>query len=244
MSRLMRCLLLVLCVAPVPSLHAQVKEDSLVVRTYALKSMTASDAAKLVAPYIRSPRGGVFDVGGARSITVRDFAPVLRTVDSLLAVYDRAPAVVRLTFQLIATSDSATRDPAIAPIENALRGIFRFNGYRLLTQTTAVVREMGNFHSTVSADGRRYIVTGSLSRVTPGADGTVRLDVSLDDVTSRANDIAQAQARAMLGGGRVLSTDLTAPLGQTVVLGSGAPEDGGRILILVVRAELQPPAGR
>lgn len=226
------------------TLDAQDREDSLVVRTYSLKSMSASDAAKLVAPYVRSPRGGVFDVGTTRAITVRESLRVLATVDSLLAVHDRAAVVVRLTFQLIATSDSATRDPAIAPVENALRGIFRFSGYRLLAQSTSMVRENGDFQSTVSTDGRRYLIAGNLSRVPVTADGAIRLDVSLDDVTARPADVAAAQVRAMLGGGRVLSTDLTAPLGQTIVLGSGAPEDGGRVLILVVRADLQPPASR
>lgn len=225
-------------------LRAQARDDSLVVKTYPLKSMSAADAAKLVAPYVRSARGGVFDVGGARAITVRETSSVLKTVDSLLAVYDRTAPVVRLTFQLIATSDSATRDPAIAPVENALRGIFKFNGYRLLAQSTSMVREAGDFRSTVTGDDRRYLLSGSLSRVSLGPDGSVRLEVSLSDVTARGEDAAQAQARIMMGGGRILSTDLTAPLGQTIVLGSGAPEDGKRVLILVVRADPQPSAPR
>lgn len=248
MSRSMRSVLLLLAFTaaslPVSPLRAQARDDGLVVKTFPLRSMSAADAAKLVAPYVQSARGGVFDVGTTRAITVRETPGVLKTVDSLLAVYDRAAVVVRLTFQLIATTDEETRDPAIAPVEAALRGIFKFNGYRLLAQSTSMVREMGDFQSTVNADDRRYYLSGTLSRVSLGPDGSVRLDVGLTDVTARGDDIAQVQARNMMGGGRILSTDLTAPLGQTIVLGSGAPEDGKRVLILVVRADVQPTAPR
>lgn len=248
MSRLIRRTLLLINLTLAVSfglpLRAQARDDGMVVKTYPLKSMSAADAAKLVAPYIQSSRGGVFDVGTTRAITVRETPGVLKTVDSLLAVYDRAAVVVRLTFQLIATTDDETRDPAIAPVETALRGIFKFKGYRLLAQSTSMVREMGVFQSTVTGDDRRYFLSGTLSRVSLGPEGSVRLDVGLIDVTARGDDVAQAQARAMLGGGRILSTDLTAPLGQTIVLGSGAPEDGKRVLILVVRADVQPTSPR
>ncbi len=248
MSRPIRSSLLLitltLAVSFAPPLRAQARDDGMVVKTYPLKSMSAADAAKLVAPYVQSARGGVFDVGTTRAITVRETPGVLKTVDSLLAVYDRAAVVVRLTFQLIATTDDETRDSAIAPVETALRGIFKFKGYRLLAQSTSMVREMGDFRSTVAGDDRRYSLVGTLSRVSLGPEGFVRLDVSLSDVTSNGTDVAQAQARAMMGLGRILSTDLTAPLGQTIVLGSGAPEDGKRVLILVVRADVQPATPR
>lgn len=244
MLRPMRLLLPVVLIFAAIQARAQTIGDSIVVRTYSLRSLSAGDAAKLVAPYIRSPLGGVFDVGGARAITVRERASVLATVDSLLARHDRAPAVVRLSFQLITTSETAGSDPAIAPVETALRGLFKFAGYRLLAQTTSVVSDGGDFLSTMAADGKRFRVDGNVFRVTPGPDASIRLSVGLSEAGGTETDAGAVQMRAMLGGGSVLRTGLIAPMNQTIVLGSGAPEDGGRVLILVLRAELAPPLAR
>lgn len=220
-------------------LAGQGRDSTLAVRTFALRFMRSSSAAQLVSPYVRSAQGGVFEVGGSRSITVRERPEVIATIDSVLRVHDRAPDAVRLRFQLIATSDSSMRDTSIASVEKALRELFRFRGYRMVAQGSSIVSEYEEFRLTMVADEQRYELAGSVWMVDPNGSGVVRLTVSLRE-GGRGLPGSTVQANV----NSVLSTGLTFPLGQTVVLGSGSPTRGGQVLILVVHPELQPPVGR
>lgn len=229
---------------------AQRDPSEMSVRTFALRSLLATDAAKLVAPYVRSPLGGVFDVPGARAITVREHASVIATIDSVLRQFDPAPVVVRLTFQVIETTENAQKDPAIASVEAALRGLFKFSGYRLLAESTILASALGNFSSTLASGNDRFSLSGDISRVTGGSDASVRLNVALRPsvaprdpaVPGAASDAATMQFLSAFSGRDIMSTGLTVPLNQTVVLGSGAPDVGNRVLILVVRTEAMTSA--
>jgi type II secretory pathway component GspD/PulD (secretin) len=229
---------------------AQRESPEMSVRTFPLRSLLATDAAKLVAPYVQSPLGGVFDVPGARAITVRERASVIATIDSVLRQFDPAPVVVRLTFQIIETTESAQKDPAIASVESALRGIFKFQGYRLLAESTILASALGNFSSTLASANDRFSLSGDVSRMTSGKDASVRLSVSLRPIVGAqkpavpgaASDAAALQFLSAFSGGEIMSTGLTVPLNQTVVLGSGAPGVGDRVLILVVRTEAMAAA--
>lgn len=221
------------------ALAAQGRDSTLAVRTFALRFMGSSTAAQLVSPYVRSALGGVFEVSASRSITVRERPEVIATIDSVLRAHDRAPDAVRLRFQLIATSDSAVRDTSIVSVEKALRELFRFRSYRMVAQASSVVSEFEEFRLTMVDDGQRYELAGSVWMVDPDGSGVVRLSVSLRDV---GRGVSGSTVSAHINS--VLSTGLTFPLGQTVVLGSGSPMRGGQVLILVVHPELQPPVGR
>lgn len=236
-SIVLSVLLAAALVAPRAELAAQDKEQP-VVRTYRLRHLKAVDAAKLIAPYIQSAFGGVFEVGGQPAITVREHARVLAVVDSLLREYDRAPRGVQLRFQLIATSDSAHRDPAIAPVEAALRGLFRFNGYRLLAQGSAVANERSPFALTMAAEQKRYRVEGMVGAVAGGATPEATLNVTLSESDPPLVVVTDARVASTMA--TVLSTGLTIPFGQTVVLGSGSPTKSRQVLILVVLPELLP----
>lgn len=241
------CILLVLNASQA---DAQRDLSEMSVRTFALRSLPAADAAKLVAPYVQSPLGGVFDVSGARAITVRERASVIATIDSVLREFDPSPVVVRLTFQLIETTSNTQRDPAIAPVETALRGLFKFQGYRLLAESTILASAIGDFASTMANGEDRFGLSGAISRVTTGKDATVRLTVALRPsptprtatAGAESNEAAATQMLAMFSQRDILSTGLTMPLNQTVILGSGAPDAGDRVLILVVRSEVTPSA--
>ncbi len=215
-------------------------EAPLEVRTFLLSTLSSSDAARMVAPYVQSPMGGVFDVPGARAITVRETRALMATIDSVLRIFDRQHSV-RLHFQLVETSDATLRDPAIASVETVLRELFKFPGYRLAGQTTSMVGSGESFSTALSVGPRRFRISGSVSRVTPGTAGSLRLSVELAEADSVPVVSGAEVARSMLGEGRVLSTGLTVPLDQTIVLGSGTPVSNGRVLILVVRAESEPP---
>lgn len=228
--------LLALCIASASPLRAQETAPQVVVRTFTLRHIGPEDAAKLVAPYVMSRAGGVFQAGGAlRAITVRETPQALARIDSLLRAVDRARQVIVFRFQLISADDTPSRDPAVAAIDSTLRKLFRFAGYRLLAEGTAIASEHASFSLTLAAGEDRFALGGLVQGVRAGAGrGSVHVAVSL----TRA---ATAVQERMAGGGEVLlSTGVTVPIGQTAVLGSAAP--GGKIqaLILVIRPELAP----
>lgn len=234
-------LLIALLLAP-GALHAQ--KDTLLpataatpVRTFYLRALTPGQAGKLIAPYVQGPNSGVFGAGtGRRAITVRGSKSVLALVDSVLKANDRRPASVTLQFRLIAAEDTPTHDPAVADVEQALHGLFRFRGYRLLAQGAAVVGEDKVFGLTLAAPSEPrgmnvFTVNGSVGDlILDGTSRSVELDVHLTGPTVRS------------GAGGVhrsaeFSTGLTVPMGQTVVLGSAAASGQAHTLILAVRAD-------
>lgn len=221
-----------------PTLAGAQDPRDLAVKTFKLQNLRPDDAAKLLGPYVNSPGGGVFEAGSIGAITVRETPSVMALIDSVLRVHDRPRAVVSLRFQLIAALDSAVRDPAIAAIDTELRKLFRFGGYRLISEGTATTGEMTEFATSLSVHvqqdrsvvDERYQITGFVERVEgAGADRTVRLSLSLQDGL-RSKDAAD-----------LLRTGLTMPIGQGVILGSATPASrlGSRVaLILVVQPEL------
>lgn len=209
----------------------------LAVKTFRLRNLRPDDAAKLLAPYVNTPGGGVFEAGSIGAITVRETSSMMVFIDSLLRAHDGPRSVVTLRFQLIAAYDSTRRDPAIADIDAELRKLFKFGGYALIGEGTATAEETTEFAMSISARGpvndpgfdEQYQVLGFLERVeATGTEGTVRLNLSLSD--------ARRQDSAAL-----LRTGLTIPLGQGVILGSATPpsRQGSRVaLVLVVQPEL------
>lgn len=64
----------------------QPQNPPLVTRTFTLRHIRAVDAARLVAPYVRVPNGGVYEAGDpVQAVTVVETAPTLARIDSLLA---------------------------------------------------------------------------------------------------------------------------------------------------------------
>lgn len=142
---------------------------------------------------------------------------------------------MRLRFQLIAAQDQAARDPRIASLDSTLRDLFRFQGYRLLAQTVVSVSEWNSFSQTFIAEGDRLLLKGRVTTVSAdGEAGRVALDVAL----SRPHVSAIAAAQGVDAGDQILSTGLSIPLGQTVVLGSGVSGESIQALILVVTPEI------
>lgn len=220
---------------------AQDPPQPLVTRTIPLRHLRAVDAARLVSPYVRAPHGGVYDAGdGVQAVTVVESAPVVARIDSLIRANDRSPAVLVFRFQLIAAEDTSTpRDPAIDSLDATLRSLFRFRGYRLLGHGTTTAGESEDFSLTVAADKDRFRLIGDVVRVEAesGSDaGSVRLRVRLAHVPGSTSHGKDAEATTLL------STGLTVPIGQTVVLGSAAPGGQTRALILTVRPEVAIPS--
>jgi hypothetical protein len=225
---------------------AQESRESIPVRTYSLKRLAVTDAAKLLSPYLQSAMSGAYETGSdARAITVRGTARELRVVDSLLAIFDSNPRTVLLRFQIIEATEDAKKDSRIAELDASLHELFRYSGYRLIGEGVARSEEVNPFQLSIGADGVSYNIAGSVYRIDDAA-GSVRLGLRL----------GQPTLLPMMGNQDLFGTQLNVPIGQMIVLGSAAPRfyDGkatdtltmaklsqsprlGRPIILTVRAE-------
>jgi hypothetical protein len=194
--------------------HAQQPRAAVPVRTFPLHRLSVKDAAKLLAPYLQSELSGAFETGSdVHAITVRGTARELHSVDSLLAIFDRAPRSVLLRFQIIEATEDATKDPRISEVDASLRDLFRYAGYRLAAEGIARTEEaQQGFEVSLGAGGASYTVRGVV-RSADDAGGTMRLSLSLE----------QPMMIPLMGNQSLFSTQLVVPVGQVVVLGSASP---------------------
>ena len=234
--RVQRTCLLLALVAPA-AVSAQ-QQPQLETRTILLRNIRAVDAARLVSPYVRAPGGGVFEAGDLQAITVVESPQVIARVDSLIRENDRAPAVLVFRFQLIVANDAPGRDPAIESLDSTLRGLFRYKGYHLLGEGTTSAGETENFSMTIAGGEDRFALAGEVLAVRAGTGGGVRMRVRLARATPGTFEGKPMQSETLL------STGLTVPIGQTIVLGSAAPGGPNQALILAVRPEVSIPSRR
>jgi hypothetical protein len=212
-----------------------VSRPALTVRTFTLRNLTGEAAFALVRPYLRSP-GADIDQGpsGMALITVRETESTLATIERVLGQFDRVPPTVTFRFQLIVATDAQNRDPALAKVDPLLRDLFRFGGYRLLSQTAINASAGENASQTVGDLPERFQLHLNIADAqVEGTTGTVRIRIELR--RQNGNNIET-----------LLSTGLTIPLGQTVVLGSAVTElsprqPDAKALILTVQPELVKP---
>jgi hypothetical protein len=214
------------------TLAAQESQPQLETRTIQLRNLRATDAARLVSPYVRSARGGVYEAGDLQAITVVESPQILARIDSLIRENDRTPAVLVFRFQLITANDTPGRDAAIASIDSTLRGLFRFKGYHLLGEGTTSAGENETFSMTIAGGEERFALGGDVVAVRAGTNGSARLRVRLARATPGTYEGKPMQSETLL------STGLTVPIGQTIVLGSAAPGGANQALILTVRPEI------
>lgn len=203
-----------------------------VVRTVPLHHLSSQEAVKLLSPYVQSNNGGVFEVSpNIRAVTIREIPKVYAEMIAVLGQFDRETATVSLNFQLVAAENTGTRDPGVASLDSLLRGVLKFTGYRLLSTSVAAASESGRITQSLAADGEPYSLQVFVSDLRiEGNDASVHLDVELWRT--------QVAGGAPVMSPKVLSTGVTVPLGQTVVLGTSASDGGKRALILTVRPAL------
>jgi hypothetical protein len=204
-----------------------------VVKTVPLHHLTSAEAVKLLSPYSQTAGGGVFEVSpNIRAVTIREVPKIYAEMMMVLSQYDRDPATVTLNFQLIAAENTNTRDPGVAGLDSLLRGVLKYTGYRLLTTSVASASENGNVTQTLSADGESFTLEVFVNDLRiDGTEASVHLNVHL--IRNGVPSKGQAPSQ-------VLSTGVTVPVGQTVVLGTSATDVGQRALILTVRPQLVP----
>jgi hypothetical protein len=207
-----------------------------VVRTVPLHHLSSAEAVKLLSPYSQTPGGGVYEAPGVRAVTIREVSKIFSDMMGVLAQYDRERGSVTLYFQLIAAESSTVRDPAVAGLDSLLRGVLRYSGYRLLSTTVASASDAELVTQSLSADGEPLTLNVTVSDLrVDGNDASVHLAVDLRRPPMAMSNTGKPYSPT------VLSTGVTVPIGQTVVLGAATTTSGRRALILAVRPQLATP---
>ena len=150
---------------------------------------------------------------------------------------DTAANNVRLTFQIVEADGFQEADPAITEIVDELRQLFRFEGYRLLD--TSVLRgvaddDWNRVQQRLALKDYGTVEIEALIQAT-SAPGVARIAVTLRDATGEFYSDGRLRP-----GPAVMDVSVNVRNGQTVVLGSGRPNNAGGAIILVMTAEIEP----
>lgn len=189
-------------------------------RTFELSYIEPDDAIGFLEPYVYGDREGAPGVmtQAPNAVTVRELPENLARIEAVLAEFDRPPATVSLHFMLIEADGFTESDPAIAEVEEELRKLFNFQGYRLAARSTLQTVEGGFVEQVVGDAG--YQIHGEVTDVNPET-GELSMYIELQGL---------------------FTTRVRIPLGQTVVLGSGQlvgpAAESARAAILAVAPEL------
>lgn len=191
-------------------------------RTFALEHLPGHEAIALVDPYIYGDREGAPGTASQTddALTVRETADNLDQIARVLAQFDVPRPDARLRFQLIEADGFTGRDERIAAVEDELRRIFQFRGYRLA--------------------GEAYVTATDDSSVEQGLGPghMVGAEVFLAAGTIRLHNVRLWSNQS----GQLLTTTVNIRPGQTLVLGSASTAGEDATLLLTVRAE-EAPAG-
>lgn len=190
-------------------------------RTFELRYIEPADAIGFLEPYVyegREEAPGMMSQA-RNTVTVRELPENLERIEAVLAEFDRPPAMVSLRFMLIEADGFTSSDPAIADVEEELRKLFNFQGYRLAARSTVQALDGGFVEQRIG--DRSYEIVAQVDDV-DAEDGTLSMSVDFSGL---------------------FSTSVRIPLGQTVVLGSGQMPtspgaEGVRAAILAVTPEL------
>jgi hypothetical protein len=220
----------------------QAVSQPFVVRTVPLKHLSSIEAMRLLSPYSTTPGGGVYEVSpNVRAVTIRETPAVWTQMSAVLDRYDRESEMVSLTFSLIRADNTGRRDESLAGLDSLLRGVLKFTGYHVVSGAVIQIGEGSLSTQTLVTENNELMrLMCSIDQVNPDASPpTVQLHVTL----SKASSGQRVMSQGGQGGQRVgqpemnvLSTGLTIPMGNTVVIGSGS--DGNRGLILTVKPKL------
>jgi len=204
-----------------------------VVKTVPLHHLTSADAVKLLQPYVQTPGGGVYPApANIRAVTIREVPRIFSEMTTVLNEYDREAASITLNFQIISADHSTTRDASAAGLDSLLRGVLKYSGYHLLGTTMAPAAEGAHITQTLNAGEPLSLAVDVSDIRVEGNDASVHLNVQL------SRSLYQTGPNRVVVNPVLLSTGVTVPIGQTVVLGTSATDNGQRALILTVRPQI------
>jgi hypothetical protein len=197
------------------------------VRGLSLRYLSGTEGASVLTGHVPasaiegwSERKG--EPGG--TVYIRGSKAELEKAREVLARYDVAAPQVALKFQIIEADGFSESDSAIAPVESALRSLFRFKGYRMAAEAFLLAKSNTEAQQAIAGpDGVEYAII-----------------VRVGDVLRREGKAsAELEARLMADHDQVLGTSVNVPDGQTVVLGTARPDAKRAALILVVTPEIK-----
>jgi hypothetical protein len=195
-------------------------DPSLETQTFRVNTLQPHEVAELIAPYVDGNRegapGAVSVIDGA--LTVRETADNLSRIERVLAEFDRPRPDMRLHFQLIEADGFTDSDPRIADVEDQLRQLFQFRGYRLAGEATVTATDRAEIVQALRASDGMYEIQSNVYRI---GGGQTRLE----------------GVRLVSENGFHLETSVNIRAGQTIVLGSAPKEGSSATLFLTVRAE-------
>jgi hypothetical protein len=189
---------------------------NLQVRTYELHRLSKDEALTLVTPYVDD--GGYLS-GSDKLITVRTSPARQGEIATVLAKFDAAPVEVVLHFRVVEANGFTTRDSALADVEPLLRGLFRYDGYRLAREATVQVTEGGKFSQ--------------------GTGGPTALQGQVERVTRVGNEYRVKVSISLKAPGGAMQSSVTAAAGKTVVVGSQKEGSAAGAWIVVMRPEVR-----
>lgn len=209
-----------LCMAVTVLAGCDLGSPRLETRTFRLDHMRSHEALALIEPYVYGQRegnpGAMSAIEGA--VTVRETGDNLDQIARVLSEYDQTRPAIRLHFQLIEANGFTNSDPQIAAVEDELRKLFQFRGYRLAGEATLTASDMTNISQQLRGLDGLYEITGSIYRLGP-------------DMT-RLEEISLWSEQ-----GTRMETTVNIRSGQTMVLGSSPKDGSSATLFLTVRAE-------
>ena len=202
-------------------------------RTFRLQSLDDLVALTVIDPYVYGDRPNAPGAATAMQgvLTVRETSDNLDRIARVLEEFDTPRQSVTLHFQVILANGGGSADPAIAEVEEELRRLFRFGGYRLVAQGSVTGLEQSQVNQKMftqdpdNQSGARlmfasYDVGANIGKLGGGESAMVDLEVQLDGNNSR-----------------LFSASVVLGIGNTIVLGT-LQLPGDQALILTVRAEL------
>lgn len=203
-------------------------------RTFRLQSLADHVALAIIDPYVYGDRpnapGAVTAMQGV--LTVRETSDNLDRIARVLEEFDSPRQSVTLHFQVILANGEGSADPAIAEVEEELRRLFRFAGYRLVAQGSVTGLEQSQ-------------VNQKMFTQDPDNQSQARLMFSFYDIDANIGKVSSGGESGMVdlevrlvGNNSVLfNTSVVLGIGNTIVLGT-LQLPGNQALILTVRAEL------
>jgi hypothetical protein len=187
-------------------------------RSISLQYISGSEAASVLRGHVR------VEGWSERTVFVRGSNANYEEALNIIQKEDRPAPQVALKFQIIEADGFTQTDPAIAPVESALRGLFRFKGYRLTAEAFLQARENTEASQTIAgADDAQYSIVAVIG----------------DVVRREGKASTEMNVRLLSGGNEVLATSVNVPDGQTVILGTARPNAKRAALILVVTPEMK-----
>jgi type II secretory pathway component GspD/PulD (secretin) len=180
------------------------------IRTYELTRLNMDEALSLLTPYIRE-EGRLS--GKDRLLTIREKPDRLKVIEDLLKKYDGGGESVDvvLNIQVIEADGFTAQDTAIADVEQTLRQMFKYRGYKLLGETRLQAREDAVFGQSTPM----FQIQGRVQRLRE-QNGEKRLPIELRLEIPNAASIAST---------------VTATIGKPVVLGQST-KTGAVILVI------------